>query len=65
MRIESQPWLRNQTCGNRERKGRRTVAKVIEFYIPKKFRKSPKWVSAGKIIEFTLPVKKSVFGARL
>jgi hypothetical protein len=41
------------------------VAKVIEFYIPKKFRKSPKWVSAGKIIEFTLPVKKSVFGARL
>jgi len=38
------------------------VAKVIEFYIPKNFRKSSKWVSAeqrGKIIEFAPPLKKS------
>jgi hypothetical protein len=39
-----------------------TVAKVIEFYIPKNFRKSVKWVSPdqrGKIIEFASPIKKS------
>jgi len=39
-----------------------TVAKVIEFYIPKNVRKSVKWVSAehrGKIIEFASPIKKS------
>lgn len=38
------------------------MAKVIEFYVPKKFRKSPKWVSAeqhGKIIEMARPVKQS------
>jgi hypothetical protein len=38
------------------------VAKVIEFYIPKNFRKSVKWVSPnqrGKIIEFASQVKKS------
>jgi hypothetical protein len=39
-----------------------TVAKVIEFYIPKKFRRSAKWVppeQRGKIIEFASPIKKS------
>jgi len=39
-----------------------TVAKVIEFYIPNNFRESLKWVCTsqrGKIIEFTLQVKKS------
>jgi len=38
-----------------------TVAKVIEFYIPKKFRKTMKWVSVeqrGKIIEFASHMKK-------
>jgi len=47
---------------NLRREGRQTVAKVIEFYTPNNFRKSPKWVSAeqrGKIIEFAPPVKKS------
>jgi hypothetical protein len=39
-----------------------TVAKVIEFYIPKKFRRAVKWVSlndAGKIIEFAPLIKTS------
>jgi hypothetical protein len=43
-------------------RGRRTVAKVIEFYIPKHFRKKLKWISPelrGKIVQFTPPVKKS------
>jgi hypothetical protein len=38
------------------------VAKVIEFYIPRDFRKRVKLVSrehCGKIIEFALPIKKS------
>jgi hypothetical protein len=39
-----------------------TVARVIEFYIPNKFRKSVKWVppeQRGKIIEFAPQIKKS------
>jgi hypothetical protein len=39
-----------------------TVAKVIEFYLPSRFRKSVKWVSpeqCGKIIEFASDIKKS------
>jgi len=39
-----------------------TVAKVIEFYIPRNFRKTVKWDSReqrGKIIEFASPIKKS------
>jgi hypothetical protein len=39
-----------------------TVARVIEFYIPNKFRKTVKWVSSeqrGKIIEFASTIKKS------
>lgn len=38
------------------------VAKIIEFYIPKTFRKREKWLPAeqrGKLIEFRLSVKKS------
>ena len=38
------------------------MAKVIEFYIPKNFRKSFKWVSElqrGKILEFCPQTKKS------
>jgi hypothetical protein len=45
-----------------EEKGGMTTAKIIEFYIPKKFRKRVKWVSpeqCGKIIEFASPMKKS------
>jgi len=37
-------------------------AKVIEFYIPKKFRSARKAASEmelGKVIEFRLPAKKS------
>jgi hypothetical protein len=38
------------------------MAKVIEFYIPKNFRKSFKWVPGlqrGKILDFCLQTKKS------
>jgi hypothetical protein len=39
-----------------------SMSKVIEFYIPKNFRKSFKWVpelQRGKILEFYPPTKKS------
>jgi hypothetical protein len=38
------------------------MAKIIEFYIPSSFRKNDKWIppqERGKIIEFSLPAKKS------
>jgi len=38
------------------------MAKVIEFYIPRNFRKSLKWVpelQRGKILEFCPQTKKS------
>ena len=38
------------------------MAKIIEFYIPTNFRKDGKWISPqerGKIIEFSLHIKKS------
>ena len=38
------------------------MAKIIEFYIPINFRKNDKWIPSqerGKIIEFSLPTKKS------
>lgn len=38
------------------------MAKVIEFYVPKNFRKPLKWAPAlrcGTIIEFCSPTKKS------
>lgn len=38
------------------------MAKVIEFYVPKNFRKPLKWAPTlhyGKIIEFCSPTKKS------
>lgn len=40
----------------------RTVAKIIEFYIPSTFHKSGKWVprqQRGKLIEFVLETKKT------
>jgi len=38
------------------------MAKVIEFYVPKNFRKQLKWapqLEFGKVIEFCLQTKKS------
>jgi hypothetical protein len=38
------------------------MAKVIEFYIPTRFVKKPKWIpeeQRGKVIEFRLELKKS------
>jgi hypothetical protein len=38
------------------------MAKVIEFYIPRRFRKSSKWFPAGqqaKLLGFPPPVRKS------
>ena len=38
------------------------VAKIIEFYVPKTFRKPVKWAPAekcGKLIEFRASVRKS------
>jgi hypothetical protein len=56
------PRLRNSVRRILEEKAVRTVAKVIEFYIPNNFRKKLKWFSAeqrGKIIAFAPPEKKS------
>jgi hypothetical protein len=38
------------------------VAKIIEFYIPNNFQRKEKWIppqNRGKIIEFSLPTRKS------
>jgi len=38
------------------------VAKIIEFYMPKRFRTNGKWVppeKRGKVIEFVSETKKS------
>ena len=38
------------------------MAKVIEFYVPDRFRKKVRWVpptQRGKVIEFPVEVKKS------
>jgi len=38
------------------------MAKVIEYYIPERFRKMARWVppdGRGKVIEFPVPEKKS------
>ena len=38
------------------------MAKVIEYYIPERFRKTARWVPSderGKVIEFPVPEKKS------
>jgi len=43
-------------------KGRLVMAKIIEFYVPKDFRKGARWVVAekrGQVIEFCVPPKKS------
>ena len=63
MRIEDWVELCKAACRNiRREEARQTVAKVIEFYIPKQFRNSVKLVGSkqrGKVIEFVLPAKKS------
>jgi hypothetical protein len=38
------------------------MAKVIEFYVPKNFRKNERWNSRderGRVIEFSLPQKSA------
>ncbi len=38
------------------------MAKVIEFYIPKGFRKNARWIEVekrGQVIEFCLPKKSA------
>jgi hypothetical protein len=38
------------------------MAQIIEMYIPSRFRKKEKWIppeERGKLITFSLPVKKS------
>jgi hypothetical protein len=38
------------------------MAKVIEYYIPERFRKTKTWIppdERGRIIEFPVPEKKS------
>lgn len=38
------------------------MAKIIEFYVPRNFRRNDKWISRqerGKVIEFPVPTKKS------
>lgn len=49
--------------GGRDHKIKETVmAKVIEFYVPKNFRKPLKWapqLQSGKVIEFCSQTKKS------
>jgi hypothetical protein len=62
MRIESWLQVRYVGPGNSGASARRSVAKVIQFYLPKNFRKSVRWTAPGergKILEFVLPVKKS------
>ena len=41
---------------------RMAMAKVIEFYVPDRFRKKMKWVppeQRGKVLAFPEPVKKT------
>ena len=38
------------------------MAKVIEYYVPERFRKTARWVppdKRGKVIDFPVPEKKS------
>jgi hypothetical protein len=38
------------------------MAKIIEFYVPARFHKKVKWVppaDRGKVIEFSVPVRKT------
>ena len=56
-------WSHVRTSAQRYMKSRRIVmAKVIEFYIPRNFPKHRKWfpqLKLGKVIEFSVLVKKS------
>ena len=38
------------------------MAKVIEFYVPDRYKRKVKWIPTelrGKVIEFTVPIRKS------
>jgi hypothetical protein len=38
------------------------MAKVIEFYVPDRYKRKVKWIPAdlrGKVIEFPAPIRKS------
>jgi hypothetical protein len=66
MRPGGREWQRHYGVSTRSEDpailGDKTVAKIIEFYIPKTFRKSGKWVppkERGKIIEFVPETKKT------
>jgi hypothetical protein len=62
MRMDSWLQVRYMGHGVSSVGARRGVAKVIEFYLPKNFRRSIRWTAPGergKILEFVLPVKKS------
>ena len=54
--------IKRPGTANLRKKRETTVAKVIEFYIPNKFRKIVKWTPSeqrGKVIEIAIPIKKS------
>lgn len=41
------------------------MAKIIDFYIPQRFRKVAKWLlpnERGKLLEFPVAIRKSVTG---
>ena len=50
------------TCEKKQAKAEMSMAKLIEFYIPARFRKNAKWIppeQRGKIIEFPVETKKT------
>jgi hypothetical protein len=60
--IGSLPSGPEQSGNERRKAGERSVANVVEFYIPSTFRKRVKWTppgQRGKLIEFYPPAKKS------
>ena len=62
MRIEDLIQVSHAESGILKRDARRSMARVIEYYIPTNFRKSVRWIpqeQRGKIIEFVLPEKKT------
>jgi len=55
-------WTRSNYAIKRGRGMVTAMAKVIEYYIPERFRKTARWVPSderGKVIEFPVPQKKS------
>jgi hypothetical protein len=52
----------DQSGNGRRKAGDRSVANVVEFYVPSTFRKRVRWTppeQRGKVIEFHVPAKKS------